>query len=121
MWLRADRSGDGKPQLWRAETQLRRPQTRQLDRSSGDKPQRTNSGGPAFSRLAATFRQPGRFYAAQFWKTRNLRHAPPETLLGARRGPRAAIAIALPVHKEALRGKDLSRREESARAGLPTK
>ena len=35
MWLRADRSGDGKPQLWRAETQLRRPQTRQLDRSSG--------------------------------------------------------------------------------------
>ena len=51
MWLRADRSGDGKPQLWRAETQLRRPQTRQLDRSSG---------GPASSRPAATFRQPGR-------------------------------------------------------------
>ena len=50
MWLRADRSGDGKPQLWRAETQLRRPQTRQLDRSSGDKPQCTNSGGGGLSK-----------------------------------------------------------------------
>ena len=60
MWLRADRSGDGKPQLWRAETQLRRPQTRQLDRSSGENPLSPTGGGLLTRRPAATFRQPGR-------------------------------------------------------------